>query len=145
MNMAGLSLRLLFGLGVAFGLVWLGFVLFLSTARPKGLALREAMRLVPDTLRLLGRLAGDRSLPKGVRIRLGLVMAYLALPFDIVPDFIPVIGYLDDVILLCVVLRSTVRRAGPDAIRRHWPGTEDGLAELWRLAGLSSPGISSEG
>jgi uncharacterized membrane protein YkvA (DUF1232 family) len=58
------------------------------------------------------------------------------MPFDLIPDFIPVIGYADDAILVCAVLRSVVRRAGPEAIRRHWPGTEAGLAALWRVAGL---------
>ena len=69
-------------------------------------------------------------------IRLWLLFAYLALPFDLVPDFIPIIGYADDAILVAVVLRSVVRRAGPEAVRRHWPGTPDGLSALWRAARL---------
>lgn len=63
------------------------------------------------------------------------------MPFDLIPDFIPVIGYADDAIIVAAVLRSVVRRAGADAVRRHWPGTQDGLAALWRAAGLpGSPG-----
>jgi len=62
----------------------------------------------------------------------------LAFPLDIIPDFIPVIGYADDAIMVCAVLRSVVRRAGPDAVRRHWPGSPDGLAALWRAAGLTA-------
>jgi hypothetical protein len=54
------------------------------------------MRLLPDLLRLLRRLATDRALPRGVRIRLALLMAYLAIPIDVIPDFIPVLGYADD-------------------------------------------------
>jgi uncharacterized membrane protein YkvA (DUF1232 family) len=127
---------MLLGLSAGFLLAWAALVVFLWAARPKGLALQEAMRLLPDTLRLLGRLAADRTLPGAVHFRLVLLLAYLALPFDIVPDFIPVIGYADDAILLCVVLRSIVRRAGPDTIRRHWPGSKDGLEALWQVAGL---------
>jgi hypothetical protein len=77
-----------------------------------------------------------------VRGRLWLLFAYLALPFDLIPDFIPVIGYADDAIIVAAVLRSVVRRAGPDAVRRHWPGTPDGLAALWRAARL--PGSAQE-
>lgn len=98
--------------------------------------LTEAIRLLPDLLRLLRRLASDRTLPRGVRVRLGLLIAYLAMPFDLIPDFIPVIGYADDAIIVTLVLRSVVRRAGIDAVRRHWPGTDDGFAALCRLIGL---------
>ena len=102
--------------------------------------LREAIRLLPDTLRLLRSLATDPSLSRGIRVRLWLLFGYLAFPVDIIPDFIPVIGYADDAIIVCVVLRSVVRRAGADAVRRNWPGTDDGLAALWRIARL--PGDS---
>jgi uncharacterized membrane protein YkvA (DUF1232 family) len=92
---------------------------------------------LPDLVRLLRRLAGDPALPRGVRVRLGLLLAYLAMPFDVIPDFIPVLGYADDVIIVVAVLRSTVRAAGLPAVRRHWPGTDDGFAALTRLAGLA--------
>lgn len=134
--LADLALRVVVPLGGAIALAWLALLVLLSMARPRGLALGEALRLVPDSLRLLARLAGDRTLPSGVQVRLALALGYLAMPFDLVPDFIPVIGYADDVIIVCAVLRSVVRRAGPEAVRRHWPGTAEGLAELWRVAGL---------
>jgi uncharacterized membrane protein YkvA (DUF1232 family) len=112
-------------------------------ARPKGSLLAEALRLLPDVLRLLWRLADDRSLPRGVRIRLWLLLAYLAIPIDLVPDFVPVLGYADDAIIVTAVLRSVVRRAGLEPIRGHWPGTEDGLAAVLRLCGLADqPGRS---
>jgi len=125
-------------IGIAAGLLvtWSALLLFLVLSRPKGSLLKEAVRLLPDTLRLLRRLAGDRTLPRGVRTRLWLLFAYLAFPFDIIPDFIPVIGYADDAIIVAAVLRSVVRRAGAEAVRGHWPGTPDGLAVLWRVAGL---------
>lgn len=96
-------------------------------------SLREALRLLPDVLRLLRRLAADPALPRGVRWRLVLTLAYLAMPVDLVPDVIPVVGYADDVVVVALVLRSVVRTAGPDALERHWPGTPAGLTALRRL------------
>lgn len=122
-------------------IMWAVLVLALVVGRPKGASLQEALRLLPDTLKLLHRLATDANVPRAARIRLWLLFAYLAVPFDLIPDFIPVLGYADDAILVCMTLRSVVRLAGPDALRRHWPGTPDGLAALWRAAGL--PGSSS--
>lgn len=77
-----------------------------------------------------------RLCPGGVRIRLWLLLAYLAVPFDLVPDFIPVVGYADDAVIVAFTLRSATRRAGAQALDRHWPGTPDGLAAVRRLAGL---------
>jgi uncharacterized membrane protein YkvA (DUF1232 family) len=138
--------RALIGIAVALLVAWGILIVFLVFARPKGSLLQEALRLLPDTLRLLRRLATDRALPRAVRVRLWLLLLYLAIPIDIIPDFIPVIGYADDAIIVCWILRSVVRRAGADAIRRNWPGTEDGLSALWRvtgLAGSSAPGQGS--
>jgi len=122
-------------------LVWLALVAALLIGRPAGGQLREAVRILPDLLRLLGRLAKDRTLPRGVRIRLALLLAYLALPIDLIPDFIPVLGYADDAILIVIVLRGTIRRAGLPAVQRHWPGTDAGFAALQRLTG--APGLSA--
>ena len=126
-------------LGIAAGLVltWVALIAALMIVRPRGALLREALRLLPDVLRLLPRLAADRSLPRGVRIRLALLLAYLAFPIDLVPDFLPVIGYADDAIIVAFVLRSVARRAGIEAVERHWPGTGDGFAALCRLTGLT--------
>lgn len=129
--------RIIAGVVVALLATWLVLVAALLVARPRGAFLGEAMRLLPDTLRLLKNLATDRAVPRGARIRLWLLFAYLAMPFDVIPDFIPVLGYADDVIIAVIVLRSVVHRAGPDAIRRHWPGTPDGLAALARAAKLN--------
>jgi uncharacterized membrane protein YkvA (DUF1232 family) len=115
---------------------WIVLVGFLVAARPERGRLEEAVRILPDTLRLLRRLTRDPTLPRVVRTWLALLFAYLASPVDLIPDFIPVIGYVDDVVLVCAVLRAIVRRAGPDAVRRHWPGTADGLAVLWKVARL---------
>ena len=130
---------LLLGTVTTLLLAWLALVVVLVVARPRAGALREALRLLPDVLRLVRRLAADRALPRGVRVRLGLLLAYLAFPIDLIPDFIPVLGYADDAIIVIAVLRGVVRRAGIDAVRAHWPGTDDGFAAVCRLAGVDRP------
>lgn len=123
--------------GVAVAVTWLLLVAALIVVRPKGSLLREAMRILPDTLRLIRRLGADKNLPRGVRVRLWLLLAYLAMPIDVIPDFIPVLGYADDAIIVTAVLRGVVRRAGLAPVRAHWPGTDDGFTALTRLTGLT--------
>jgi uncharacterized membrane protein YkvA (DUF1232 family) len=132
-------LDLLVSVAAGWLLAWVALIVALIVARPRGGLLREALRLLPDLLRLLPRLAADRSLPRSVRVGLAGLLAYLAFPFDLVPDFIPVLGYADDAIIVVAVLRWVVRRAGVQAIERRWPGTWDGFAVLCRLAGLAQP------
>jgi len=110
----------------------------LLVLKPDELSITAAMRVLPDTLVLVSRLARDKSLPLSVRVRVWVLAGYLALPIDLVPDFIPVIGYADDAIVLSIVLRHVIRRAGPQAIQRHWRGTDAGLSALARLCGISS-------
>jgi uncharacterized membrane protein YkvA (DUF1232 family) len=124
------------GVLIGLALTYLALLAALLVARPKGNQLGEAVRLLPDFLRLLRRVAADPTVPRGVRVRLWLLLGYLAMPFDLVPDFVPVLGYADDAIVVSLVLRSVVRRAGAPVIRRHWVGTDDGLAALARLTGL---------
>jgi uncharacterized membrane protein YkvA (DUF1232 family) len=134
-----LWLDVLIGIGVALLSTWLLLVVALAVGRPQCKLLNESTRLLPDLLRLLRRLAVDRSQPAGVRIRLSLLLAYLAMPIDLIPDLIPVLGYADDAIIVTIALRSVARRTGIDELRRHWPGTEDGFAALCRLTGVSRP------
>ena len=131
-----LWLDIVIALAAGLVLVWAALLVGLLLIKPQGSLLREAARLLPDLLRLLPRLARDSSLPRGVRIRLWLLLAYLAVPIDLVPDFIPVLGYADDAIIVAATLRSVVRRAGSEPVARHWPGSPDGLAALRRLTGL---------
>jgi uncharacterized membrane protein YkvA (DUF1232 family) len=130
--------RLLAAILIGLAATWFALVVALLLGRPRGATLEDAIRLLPDTLGLLKDLATDRTLPRGVRVRLWLLFAYLAMPFDLIPDFVPVLGYADDAIVVVLVLRSVVRRAGPDAVRRHWAGTAEGLAALWRAARLDA-------
>ncbi|HET9655432.1 MAG TPA: DUF1232 domain-containing protein [Kineosporiaceae bacterium] len=124
-------------LGVLAGLLlaWLLLLAVLLRAAPERGLLTQALRLLPDVVRLVGRLARDPQLPRGVRLRLWLLAGYLALPIDLVPDVIPVLGYADDAVAVALVLRSVVRAAGPEALERHWPGSPEGLATVRRLAG----------
>ena len=128
-----MTLLLSIGIGLVVG--YFALLAALLLARPKGNLLGEAMRLLPDLLRLLRRLAADSNVPRAARVRLALLLGYLAIPFDLVPDFVPVLGYADDAIVVSLVLRSVVRRAGAPLVRRHWPGTDDGLAAVSRLIG----------
>jgi uncharacterized membrane protein YkvA (DUF1232 family) len=86
--------------------------------------------VAPDVLRLLRALAKDPAVP---RWRLLVLLGYLAMPFDLIPDFIPVLGYADDVLVVAWTLRSVIRRVGPEVIERNWPGTPEGLALLRRV------------
>jgi uncharacterized membrane protein YkvA (DUF1232 family) len=129
-----------FGLVTLGGLIalWVLFLLLLALARPGPGALASAARTLPDILRLVRRLATDRSIPRSARLPVWLLLGYLAFPIDLVPDFLPVIGYADDVILTAFVLRRLMRHAGPEKLAEHWPGTPEGLAALRQTLRLDS-------
>jgi uncharacterized membrane protein YkvA (DUF1232 family) len=90
---------------------------------------------VPDCVVLFKRLLQDERVPRGRKLLIGGLVAYLALPIDLVPDFIPVAGQLDDAIIVAFVLRTVLRGAGPELVREHWPGPPTSLAMMLRLAG----------
>jgi uncharacterized membrane protein YkvA (DUF1232 family) len=128
---------ILLGLLVALAVIWAVMVLtlyLLARKEEDPTTLRDVLRLVPDVIRLLRRLAADPELPRGVRWRLSALLVYLVLPIDLIPDFIPGIGYADDAVVVALALRSVVRVSGPEALDRHWPGTPQGLAVIKRLA-----------
>lgn len=112
---------------------WLALLVALWILKPDQRRLSEAVRLLPDVIRLITRLARDETIPIRVRARLWAVLGYLAFPIDLVPDFIPIIGYADDAIIVTMTLRSVVRKAGIDKVAEHWPGTPEGLDSLRRL------------
>jgi len=98
----------------------------------------DALRLIPDVVRLLRRLIADPATPRAVRVWLVVLLVYLVLPIDLIPDFIPILGHVDDAIVVAVVLRFVARHAGSEAMDRHWPGTAGGLQALRTLAGLDA-------
>jgi uncharacterized membrane protein YkvA (DUF1232 family) len=117
-------------------LLWLVLLVTLAVTRPADLHVSDILRLLPDTVVLLRRLSTDRRLSRGVRVRLALLLTYLVMPIDLIPDFIPILGYADDAIIVALALRSVTRRAGAEALDEHWPGTLEGLRAVRRLCGL---------
>jgi uncharacterized membrane protein YkvA (DUF1232 family) len=115
--------------------IWAGFVGLLWILRPRDVGLRELVRFVPDVVRLVRDLLADRTIPIGVRLALAGLLVWLLSPIDLIPEFIPVLGPLDDVVVAVLVLRYVRRRLGTDELRRRWPGTGPGLALLLRLTG----------
>jgi uncharacterized membrane protein YkvA (DUF1232 family) len=116
--------------------LWIVLVVGLWLLRPARTSVRDVLRLLPDLVRLLRRLARDSTLPRGIRLRLWLLLGYLALPFDLIPDVVPVVGYAADAMVVVLTLRSVIRTSGFAAVERHWPGTADGLTVVRRLSGL---------
>jgi uncharacterized membrane protein YkvA (DUF1232 family) len=93
--------------------------------------------MLPDIVRLLRRLAADPTTARGVRWRLVVAIIYNVQPINLIPDFIPVIGLVDNMVVICWALRSAIRSAGSAAVERHWPGTPEELALLYRVARLA--------
>jgi uncharacterized membrane protein YkvA (DUF1232 family) len=91
---------------------------------------------VRDCLVLGRRLLRDPRVPRLRKVALALLVVYLACPIDLIPDFIPVIGYLDDALIAGWALRGLIRGAGAEVLREHWPGGPDGLRLLLRSAGV---------
>ncbi len=118
-------------------LAWLILATAIWLAKPDDLSLGDMIRLLPDLLRLLRRVATDGAVPRMVRVELMLVLGYIFSPIQLIPDFVPVIGFLDDAVLVAIMLRVVVRTAGPQMLHKHWPGTPEGLRALCRVCGLA--------
>jgi uncharacterized membrane protein YkvA (DUF1232 family) len=96
---------------------------------------RALSRVVPELGTLFLRLARDRRVPPLRRLSLIVLGAYLVSPIDLIPDFIPVVGQLDDAAIAAVVLRGVVRSAGTEVVAEHWPGSVHSLNVVLRIAG----------
>lgn len=123
---------LLFSVGVLL-VVYTALVLAL-VAGARQWDVRVIARLVPHCAILFKRLLGDSRVPRRWKVASALALVYLAVPFDLVPDFIPVAGQLDDAILVALVLRGLLRSAGPLLLREHWSGPAALLGPLERFA-----------
>ena len=123
-------------IAVVFACVYAAFMVVLAIGARQW-DVRMLARLVPYCAVLFKRLLTDRRVSKRWKLISGLALVYLALPFDLVPDFIPLLGQLDDAILVALVLRGLLRSAGPRLLREHWPGPPALLAPLERFAGVA--------
>jgi uncharacterized membrane protein YkvA (DUF1232 family) len=124
-------------LGVGLALVAYGSVLVGLAAAGRSIDARALAAGVASCVVLLRRLVTDARIPRRHRAALLLAVAYLMFPVDLVPDFLPVVGYLDDVLVVVLAVRLVLRRAGPELIRAHWNGSERILSTLLRLSSVS--------
>ncbi len=99
-------------------------------------ALVQIARLVPPCLALLRDIMRDPAVPRRAKLAPALVVAYLAVPIDVIPDFIPGLGQLDDAIVVAWAVRHVVASAGRERVAGHWKGDAAGLARVLRLAGV---------
>ena len=118
----------LIGVAVLYALIVLAF--FVAGRRENARAIGG---FVPDCVVLFSRLVRDKRLPRRFKFLVGALIPYLAMPFDLVPDFIPLAGQLDDAVIVAFVLRRVARK-NPELIREHWPGPPSSLALILRLA-----------
>jgi uncharacterized membrane protein YkvA (DUF1232 family) len=119
--------------GIVLGLLgaWVLLVIVLFVATPRDTRLVDLLAVVPDLVRLVRDLLRDPTTPSAVRVALLGLLAWLINPIDLIPEFIPVLGPLDDVVVTILVLRYVRRRIGPAAMRARWRGSDEryGLLE----------------
>ncbi len=134
--MTGLSAAAtLLGIGV---LLYAIFIVFLYV-RGKKEGARAWAGFIPDCVVLAKRLLADATVPRRAKLVIALLVAYLAMPIDLVPDFIPVAGQADDAIVAALVLRYTLRFVPAATLETHWPGPAASLRLVLRLAGKPRP------
>jgi len=124
---------LLVGLGVAVAIWTIAVGALFVVGRPS--AARELVGLVPNLLLLFKDLLRDPRVPRGAKAWLAVGAVWLASPIDLLPEFIPVLGPLDDAIVAAVILRHLIRRAGPDVVAEHWRGDPETLRRVLRVFG----------
>ncbi len=95
---------------------------------------RAVARLVPNVVVLLSRLVREDRVPRRSKLLLLALAGYLALPIDLIPDFLPVVGHLDDALVVAFALRAVLRAAGRDVVAKHWPGSTESLDAVLRFA-----------
>jgi uncharacterized membrane protein YkvA (DUF1232 family) len=94
----------------------------------------QLLKALPELVRLIARLAGDPLLPRAAKIALAAAMVYLASPIDLIPDFIPVVGYLDDVLVAALLVDGILNWVDRGLVLKYWPGSPDSLERLSRAA-----------
>jgi uncharacterized membrane protein YkvA (DUF1232 family) len=96
--------------------------------------MKELLKALPNLARLLARLVSDPLLPRAAKIALAAAMVYLASPIDLIPDFIPLVGYLDDLLIGALVIDGVLNWVDRGLILKYWPGTPDSLERIARVA-----------
>lgn len=91
----------------------------------------DVVQLVPNLVKLLTRLMKDPRVPRRSKLMIGGLVAYLVSPIDLVPDFLPGVGRVDDVLIAVFVINHLIDRAGEDVVLEHWDGPYD-LLDLVR-------------
>jgi uncharacterized membrane protein YkvA (DUF1232 family) len=130
------DISLLLGIAVGLLVLWAALLALFWVFRPKGVSIRELAGVVPDLVRMLGSIVRDPSSPPDVRFVLVGALAWILSPIDLIPEFIPLVGPLDDVLVAVVALRYVRRRIGVDEMRTRWPGSDEGFALLGRVVGF---------
>ena len=98
--------------------------------------MKKLLRALPDLVRLMARLAADPVLPRSAKVALAAAVVYLLSPIDLIPDFVPFVGYLDDALLAAVVLDGVLNYVDRGVVLRYWPGSPQSLDKLARAARL---------
>jgi uncharacterized membrane protein YkvA (DUF1232 family) len=98
--------------------------------------MKRLLKAIPDVIRVIARLVGDPVLPRGVKIALGAALAYLMSPIDLIPDFVPVLGYLDDMLLVAIVVDGVLNYVDRKIVLKYWPGSPESLDKIGRAARL---------
>ena len=130
-----MDIRVLVGTAVGLLVVRARFSCLFWVFRPKDVSVRELLGVVPDLVRMLRSIVRDPTSPADVRVVLVGLLVWILSPIDLIPEFIPVVGPLDDVVVSIVALRYVRRRLGVDGMRARWTGSDDGFALLGRVVG----------
>jgi uncharacterized membrane protein YkvA (DUF1232 family) len=130
-------LNALVAIAVSLAAIWMLFALVLIIKRPDGATIAAAAKLPRELVSMARVLLRDDQLPRAAKARLWILLAYLVSPVDLIPDFVPVIGYADDVIVTAILLRGTVRSVGREALEDAWSGSEENLEVVRRLCGIA--------
>ena len=133
-----MGVELIIGVIVGLLVLWIALLVLFFVLRPRDVPLRELLAVIPDVLRLLRSLIRDGAVPTDVRLVVIGLIAWILSPIDLIPEFIPVLGPLDDVVVAIVAMRYVRRRVGIADLEARWQGTADGFALLTRVIGAGT-------
>ena len=124
---------LLIGLATALAAAFVALIVAAVAAAPAGMPAADLLRVYPDLFRLLVSLSKDKRVARSVRWRLLVALAYNVQPINLIPDFIPVVGLADNVVITAWAIRSALRRSGAEVVLCHWRGSPASFTLLCRL------------